>query len=55
MEEDGVLVEDFEYKGILYYIDNTSGDIYSRLENDDVGDLIGHRDNKGKVKFQKKK
>ena len=54
-EEDGVVVEDFEYKGILYYIDNISGDIYSRLENDDVGDLIGHRDNKGKVKFQKKK
>ncbi len=54
-EEDGVVVEDFEYKGILYYIDNMSGDIYSRLENDDVGDLIGHRDNKGKVKFQKKK
>ena len=54
-EEEGTVVEDFEYKGILYYIDNLSGDIYARLENDEVGDLIGHKDNKGKVKFQKKK
>ena len=54
-EEEGTVVEDFEYKGILYYIDNLSGDIYARLENDEVGDLIGHKDNRGKVKFQKKK
>ena len=54
-EEEGTVVEDFEYKGMLYYIDNLSGDIYARLENDEVGDLIGHKDNKGKVKFQKKK
>jgi hypothetical protein len=54
-EEEGTVVEDFEYKGILYYIDNLSGDIYARLENDEVGDLIGNKDNRGKVKFQKKK
>ena len=55
VEEEGTVVEDFEYKGILYYIDNLSGDIYARLENDEVGDLIGHKDNRGRVKFQKKK
>ena len=53
--EDGIVVEDYEYKGVLYYIDNATGDIYARLQNDDVGNLIGQRDNKGKVKFQKKK
>jgi hypothetical protein len=54
-DEEGIVVEDFEYKGVLYYIDNTTGDIYARYENDDVGDLVGNRDVKGKVKFLKKK
>ena len=54
-DEEGIVVEDFEYRGVLYYIDNTTGDIYARYENDDVGDLVGNRDIKGKVKFLKKK
>jgi chromosome segregation ATPase len=54
-EEDGIVVEDFEYKGVLYYIHNQSGDIYSRLANDDVGDVIGLRDKNGKVRMHKKK
>ena len=53
-DEEGIVVEDFEYRGVLYYIDNTTGDIYARYENDDVGDLVGNRE-KGKVKFLKKK
>jgi hypothetical protein len=54
-EEDGVVVEDFEYKGKLYYIDNQSGDIYSRLANDEVGDVVGIRDKNGKVRITQKK
>jgi hypothetical protein len=54
-EEDGVVVEDFEYKGKLYYIDNQNGDIYSRLANDEVGDVVGIRDKNGKVRITQKK
>ncbi len=54
-EEDGVVVEDFEYKGKLYYIDNHSGYIYSRLANDEVGDVVGIRDKNGKVRITQKK
>ncbi len=54
-EEEGVVVEDFEYRGKLYYIDNQSGDIYSRLANDEVGDVVGSRDKNGKVRITQKK
>ena len=54
-EDDGIVVEDFEYKGKLYYIDNQSGDIYSRLANDEVGDVVGVRDKNGKVRITQKK
>lgn len=54
-EDDGIVVEDFEFKGALYYIDNQSGDVYSRLANDDVGDIIGQKDKNGKVRMHKKK
>lgn len=50
-EEEGIEVIDFSYKGHMYYIDNASGDIYARLEDDEVGDIIGYKDEKGRVKF----
>ena len=56
-EEEGeeVYVEDFTYKGVLYYLDKGTGEIYSRLENDEVGEVVGILDSKGKVKITKKK
>jgi ribosomal protein L12E/L44/L45/RPP1/RPP2 len=54
-DEEFISVEDFEYKGVLYYIHAQSGDIYSRLANDEVGDIIGQKDKNGKVRMQRKK
>jgi hypothetical protein len=50
-------VEDFEYRGKMYYIDRSTGDIYAKLEDDEVGDIIGHLDIinlKQKVTWNKK-
>jgi hypothetical protein len=50
-------VEDFEYRGKVYYIDRSTGDIYAKLEDDEVGDIIGHLDIinlKQKVTWNKK-
>jgi len=52
---DDIEVVDFDYKGQLYYIDNIHGDIYARLSNGDVGDIIGYRTEKGHVKFGQRK
>jgi hypothetical protein len=49
--EEGIEVDIFNYKGKQYYIDNNSGDIYAKLEDDEVGDIIGYRNEKGIVKF----
>jgi hypothetical protein len=53
--EEGIEVDLFEYKGKQYYIDNNSGDIYAKLEDDEVGDVIGYRTEKGIVKFGHRK
>jgi hypothetical protein len=49
--EEGIEVDIFNYKGKQYYIDNNSGDIYAKLEDDEVGDIIGYKNEKGIVKF----
>lgn len=57
LEEEQTEVEDFEYRGKMYYIDRSTGDIYSKLEDDEVGDIIGHLDiinSKQKVSWNKK-
>jgi len=56
-EEEQTEVEDFEYRGKMYYIDRSTGDIYAREEDDEVGDIIGHLDtinSKQKVSWNKK-
>ena len=53
--EEEVEVEDFTYKGVMYYLDRGTGEIFSRLESDEVGDVIGVLDAKGRVKFNRKK
>ena len=53
-EEECIEVQDIEYNGKLYYVDNNKN-IYNRLENDDIGEIIGILDNKGKVKLNKKR
>lgn len=50
-EEEGVEVVDFEHKGVMYYLDPETGDIYARLEDDEVGDIIGKKAKNGRVKF----
>jgi hypothetical protein len=55
--EEQTEVEDFEYRGKMYYIDRSTGDIYAKLEDDDVGDIIGHLEtinSKQKVSWIKK-
>ena len=55
--EEQTEVEDFEYRGKMYYIDRSTGDIYAKLEDDDVGDIIGHLEtinSKQKVTWIKK-
>ena len=47
-------MEDLEYNGKIYYVDNNKN-IYNRLENDDIGEIIGIVDIKGKVKLNKKR
>lgn len=57
LEEEQTEVEDFEYRGKMYYIDRSSGDIYAKLEDDEVGDIIGHLEiinSKQKVSWNKK-
>lgn len=49
--EYGIEVDNFEYKGKSFYIDYKTGDIYAKLEDDEVGDIIGYRTEKGIVKF----
>jgi len=51
IQEESIEVDIFNYKGKQYYIDNNSGDIYAKLEDDEVGDIIGYRNEKGIVKF----
>lgn len=53
-EEESIEVEDLEYNGKIYYVDNNKN-IYNRLENDDIGEIIGIVDIKGKVKLNKKR
>lgn len=53
-EEECIEVEDLEYNGKIYYVDNNKN-IYNRLENDDIGEIIGIVDIKGKVKLNKKR
>jgi hypothetical protein len=53
-EEECIEVEDLEYNGKIYYLDNNKN-IYDRLENDEIGEIIGSVDNKGKVKLNKKR
>jgi hypothetical protein len=56
-EEEQTEVEDFEYRGKMYYIDRSTGDIYAKLEDDEVGDIIGHLEiinSKQKVSWNKK-
>jgi hypothetical protein len=53
-EEECIEVEDLEYNGKIYYLDNNKI-IYDRLENDEIGEIIGSVDNKGKVKLNKKR
>ena len=53
--EEGIEVNNFDYKGKQYYIDDKSGDIYAKLEDDEVGDIIGYRTEKGIVKFGHRK
>jgi len=53
-EEESIEVEDLEYNGKIYYLDNNKN-IYDRLENDEIGEIIGSVDNKGKVKLNKKR
>jgi hypothetical protein len=53
-EEECIEVEDLEYNGKIYYVDNNKN-IYNRLENDEIGEIIGIVDSKGKVKLNKKK
>jgi hypothetical protein len=56
-EEEQTEVEDFEYRGKMYYIDRSAGDIYAKLEDDEVGDIIGHLEiinSKQKVSWNKK-
>lgn len=50
-QEESIEVDIFNYKGKQYYIDNNSGDIYAKLEDDEVGDIIGFKNEKGIVKF----
>ena len=41
----------------MYYIDRSAGDIYAKLEDDEVGDIIGHLEiinSKQKVSWNKK-
>jgi len=57
VEEEQTEVEDFEYRGKMYYIDRSAGDIYAKLEDDEVGDIIGHLEiinSKQKVSWNKK-
>ena len=57
-DEDEVLemeVEDYNYKGVMYYLDRSTNEIFSRLENDEIGEVVGLIDSKGKVKFHRKK
>ena len=54
-DEDVIEVVDFPYKGQLYYLDSNTGDIYSRLDDDSVGEIIGKVEGKGRVKMFKKK
>lgn len=53
-QEECIEVEDLEYNGKLYYVDNNKY-IYNRLEDDDVGEIIGIIDAKGKIKLNKKR
>jgi hypothetical protein len=53
-EEECIEVEDLEYNGKIYYVDNNKN-IYNRLENDEIGEIIGIVDSKGKVKLNKKR
>ena len=49
-------VEDYFYKGNkLYYLERSSGHLYERLDNDEIGEVVGYIDSKGNARFSIKK
>ena len=49
-ESNAIEVVDFEYKGVLYYLDPTSREVYQRMDDDDVGEVIGKLDKLGRLR-----
>ena len=49
-ESNAIEVIDFEYKGVLYYLDPTSREVYQRMDDDDVGEVIGKLDKLGRLR-----
>ena len=49
-ESNAIEVVDFEYKGVLYYLDPSSREVYQRMDDDDVGEVIGKLDKLGRLR-----
>ncbi len=49
-ESNAIEVVDFEYKGVLYYLDTSSREVYQRMDDDDVGEVIGKLDKLGRLR-----
>ena len=49
-ESNAIEVVDFEYKGVLYYLDPSSREVYQRMDDDGVGEVIGKLDKLGRLR-----
>jgi hypothetical protein len=54
-EEDVLELEEFTYKGVEYYLDVNTKEVYSRLSDDEVGELVGQLDKRGRLCKSKSK